>query len=1039
MVDSTTSGTAVRPDRLASGASASEPVPFESRTPDLGSGKERVIRGFAIFTLLYGVAFLAWRWSSTLNPDALWIAVPLAITETAVLLTTALLVFNVWRLRRRTPPPVPDGLDVDVFITTYDEPLEIIRKTVLGARAIRYPHRTYVLDDGRRFEVRALARELGVGYITRNDNRHAKAGNLNNALRLTSGDFILQLDADHVPLPHILDRLLGYAVADARVAFVQSPQNFYNTDSFSTHVQPETRRLLTDQNIFFDVIQPGKDHRNAAFFCGSCGVLRRAAIEQIGGFSTETITEDIETSLLLHARGWRSVYHNEPLAYGLAPRTATAFHIQRLRWGQGGMQLLRRFNPLTTKGLSPAQRLCYFASALHSLDGVLRLVFFLTPLLYLLTGALPIRTLNVEFFARFVPYIGSLLLLHHLLSRGTGGPLWYVEYSSMAKFFTHTIATAALLTRKRLRFRVTPKGLNGVSWASYAPHAALMGVTLGAVVWGVAAFRLDWITYGPDGEETVPFLVNVAWASWNFAMAALVLRTTLASHQRRPDHRFEDVMPVRYTVAVPRAEPPSQGGVSASETESIAEDTGAASAPSRDIAVTENLNAKGLAFRALAPIAIGARVALELPLTTEPVQVSGRVVHRRPVRAGRIQLYSHGIAFDALPQAAADVIEMHCTQHAVPVARYRYVERADPFDMARRAVRDPRREGRQPLLLPVEVVSEAGRRLGVLEETSRRGARFLLDRPIERGAAFAYRVPGTPIEAAALAVFCRELNTPFGSRFVVGARHASGKVDDALFIDRQESNMRKVAMLAGLVTAVRRFGFVIGIGAGALAAAGHAHAQIAHGLVTGADRASDGQTMVLLGGWLGGSGLGWSPVVGAIGYRLEVPDGGGPDVASVSWAGNPFVGARRQWPDAGIQLNLGYSFQQTDDDDLDPGAGPRVSSGLTTGAQADWGMAGPLSVQLMVTHSWDEGGYTWSRARLGRRVAGGASEVRIGAELSAQGGETYRALELGPTLEWRVASGVAVGASGGWRRADDRSGAVEDLGYLRVELVLVGG
>ena len=176
-------------------------------------------------------------------------------------------------------------------------------------------------------------------------NGHAKAGNLNHAFGVTSGEFVLQLDADHVPLPNILDRLLGY-FNEPTLAFVQSPQDFYNTNSF-THVQNDEGRQMWEENrLFFSLIQPGKDRMNAAFFCGSCGVLRRTALEEIGGFSVKTITEDMETSMMLHARGWTSYYHGETLAYGLEPASAAQYHVQRLRWGQGSMQILRKMNPL---------------------------------------------------------------------------------------------------------------------------------------------------------------------------------------------------------------------------------------------------------------------------------------------------------------------------------------------------------------------------------------------------------------------------------------------------------------------------------------------------------------------------------------------------------------------------------------------------------------------------------------------------------------------------------------------------------------------
>ncbi|HEY0527901.1 MAG TPA: cellulose synthase catalytic subunit, partial [Gemmatimonadaceae bacterium] len=341
---------------------------FRDAIPQLPRGEEIFMRGFAAVAWLYGLYWIIWRWTSSLNPHAIVFSVLLILAETWGLLNSFLLIATVWKLKYRDPPPAPKGLKVDVFITNYDEPLEVLRRTAIGARAIKYPHKTYMLDDGKRDEVKAMAAALGIGYIRREGNEHAKAGNLNHAFTVTDGEFILQLDADHVPLPNILDRLLGYFV-EPDIAFVQSPQDFYNTDSFTHVVNEEGRTMWEENRIFFSLLQPGKDTWNAAFFCGSCGVLRRKAFDEIGGFSTKTITEDMETSIVLHARGWKSAYHGETLAYGLAPSSAFAYHVQRLRWGQGSMQILRKFNPLIYPGLSVPQRLAYFASTSTYIDG----------------------------------------------------------------------------------------------------------------------------------------------------------------------------------------------------------------------------------------------------------------------------------------------------------------------------------------------------------------------------------------------------------------------------------------------------------------------------------------------------------------------------------------------------------------------------------------------------------------------------------------------------------------------------------------------
>src|SRR5438105_14610 len=328
---------------------------------ETNAGAERLRRVVAVASLAFSLFYITWRWAFTINTEALWYSVPLALAETYGLLTAFFLTFTAWAIRLRTPPAPLRDRTVDVFVTTYDEPLAIIRKTALAARELHYPHTTYLLDDGHREDVRLLAGELNVRYLRRDNRVYAKAGNLNNALRHSTGEFILQLDADHVPPPNMIDRPLGY-VDDERVAVVLEAQDLHNTDAFTYDIDEGARRIWEDQQLFFRVLQPGKDRLNAAFFVGSCAVLRRRALEEIGGFATGTVTEDIETSLLLHRQGWRSVYLNETLAYGLAPSNARAFHVQHLRWGQGAMQVIRQYRPMQMRGLTIAQRIAYLDS-----------------------------------------------------------------------------------------------------------------------------------------------------------------------------------------------------------------------------------------------------------------------------------------------------------------------------------------------------------------------------------------------------------------------------------------------------------------------------------------------------------------------------------------------------------------------------------------------------------------------------------------------------------------------------------------------------
>ncbi|MDB4951014.1 MAG: cellulose synthase [Gemmatimonadetes bacterium] len=719
--------------------------------PRLSPWQERAVRAVAVVTLAYWTYYIAWRWTSTLNTHALWFSIPLALAETWGLLTAFVMTHSVWRIRHRTPVAPPPGMSVDVFITCYDEPLEVIRRTAVGARSIRYPHKTWLLDDGRRDEVRSMAEALGVGYLTRPTNEHAKAGNLNNALKHTDGGYILQLDADHVPLPHMLDRLLGFFAEDPGLGFVQSPQDFYNTDGFTYDVSETGQRIWEEQRLFFGVIQPGKDRINGTFFCGSCAVIRRAALDGIGGFSTHSITEDIETSMKLHAAGWRSAFYGESLAYGLAAGSAVAFHTQHLRWGQGAMQVLRKYNPLTLPGLTLAQRVSYFGSLTAYVGGLQKLVYYAAPIVFFLTGTLPIKALNAEFLARFLPFLVLSIAMGEALGRGRSRTMVAERYH-MVKFWTYTKAVLSILRNKPLTFKVTPKGPGHVPFATYAPHVTLMALSVAAVAWATLASRFGWMGYGGQGWGSTAFRTNALWLVVNFAFAAQVVRLSLRVRQQRADHRFRDRFPVTARVR-------GMGGKLR---------------PSLGIA--EDLNPGGMAFRLGTELAEGTAVKLTLPLSTRSVEVRGTVLHCERVETAGTRVFRCGVRFDAMPVNARDAIELHCTQHAVPSEQSQY-HIGSPLlvrtlEWMRNVRRDPRRRVRLPARVALrgrEQTSPATREhAATLEELSRNGARLVMSHPVSPGTPITFRVPGTKIQRSGRVVFSHAIETPIGVRFSVG-------------------------------------------------------------------------------------------------------------------------------------------------------------------------------------------------------------------------------------------------------------------------------
>jgi cellulose synthase (UDP-forming) len=488
-----------------------------------------------------GLWYLGWR-LGTFNSHAPIFSVLIYGAELFGFVTALAHIFMCWRLSERHAPPPRPGISVDVYIPTYSEPVDLVRKTVLAAMAMDYPHRTWILDDGRRQAMSALATELGCEYLARTDNAHAKAGNLNHALAHSGGELIVVFDADHAPRRDFLEKTLGY-FDDARVAFVQTPQDYYNLDSYQHRGSNSSHEIWTEQALFFRVIQRGKDYRNSAFFCGSCAVVRRSSLERIGGFATGTITEDLHTSIRLHAAGFRSVYHAEPLAFGLAPESIEPFVTQRVRWGQGAMHVWRTEGILFNPGLSLAQRINYLASVATYFDGWTKGLFYFAPVAVLLTGSVPLVAAMPAFLLHFVPYYLLTFWVFEEVGRGYGRTL-YIEQYNMARFAAFAWATLAWFFPNG-RFEVTRKRSRARRLLRFTmPQWLVVCSNVLAVPVGIAIYR---------HTHMLPMLgvaANVLWASINCGLAAAVLRHTLMVQRRqRAQYRFPVPLPAELDFA----------------------------------------------------------------------------------------------------------------------------------------------------------------------------------------------------------------------------------------------------------------------------------------------------------------------------------------------------------------------------------------------------------------------------------------------------------------------------------------------------------
>ena len=455
--------------------------------------------------------------------------------------------------RRLKPEECPS---VDVFVPTYNESADLIAATLAAATTMDWPAdklRVYLLDDGgtdqkrnspdpiaaaaaqaRHEEMKALAAELGATYLTREKNVSAKAGNLNAALAHTSGDLIAVFDADHAPTHDFLQETIGHFAEDPRLFLVQTPHFFLNPDPIEKNLSTWAR-MPSENEMFYSVIQRGLDRWNAAFFCGSAAVLRRTALEEAGGFSGVSITEDCETALDLHSRGWTSRFVDKPMIAGLQPETLVQFIGQRSRWCRGMVQILMMKNPLLKGGLSMAQRVAYLSSSLFWLFPLPRLAFVVAPLLYIFFGV-KLYVANVqEFIAYTVVYmIVNMLMQNHLYGRVRWPWISELyEYIQMP-YLTRAIASV-VMNPKKPTFNVTAKGVTTeearLSELS-TPYFVLFSVMLVA---SVVAFQ----RFFADPEFNDLMLVVGLWNTFNLVIAGVALGVVAEKPERRRAQRLD--------------------------------------------------------------------------------------------------------------------------------------------------------------------------------------------------------------------------------------------------------------------------------------------------------------------------------------------------------------------------------------------------------------------------------------------------------------------------------------------------------------------
>ena len=472
--------------------------------------------------------YVYWRTTSTLPPvSELENFIPGLLVYIAEMYSVFMLALSLFVVAAPLPPrQTRDVWDsdrlpsVDVFIPSYNEDATLLSNTLAAALTMNYPSdriKVWLLDDGsttqkrasenageaqnaekRHVRLKSLCDDLGANYLARDRNEHAKAGNLNNGMRHSQGDLIAVFDADHAPARDFLIQTIGYFDRDPKLFLVQTPHFFLNPDPLERNLRT-FEKMPSENEMFYGIIQRGLDKWNAAFFCGSAAVLRREALNETGGFSGISITEDCETALELHSRGWNSIYIDTPLIAGLQPATFASFIGQRSRWAQGMMQILRFRFPLFKSGLSLPQRLCYMSSTLFWLFPFPRMIFLIAPLFYLFFDLEIFTASGGEFVAYTLTYVVVNLIMQNYLYGKYRWP-WISElYEYIQTVHLLPAVVSVIINPRKPTFKVTAKD-ESISQSRLSeislPFFIIFGVLLFAV--GVTVYRVIYEPYRAD-------------------------------------------------------------------------------------------------------------------------------------------------------------------------------------------------------------------------------------------------------------------------------------------------------------------------------------------------------------------------------------------------------------------------------------------------------------------------------------------------------------------------------------------------------------
>lgn len=506
-----------------------------------------------LISLLCTSRYIWWRATTTLYFDSYIELILGSLLFIAELYSLAILLFGYvqtcWPLKRTIDPLPRDTTlwpTVDLFIPTYNESIDIVKDTVLAAQCIEYPKdklKIFILDDGKREDFRQFAEEVNVGYLTRPDNSHAKAGNLNHALTKTHGELICIFDCDHVATRVFLQATVGAFLTDDKLALIQTPHHFYSKDPFERNLKA-AKRAPHEGSLFYGPVQQGNDNWNAAFFCGSCAVIRRSALKETNGFAVETVTEDAHTALKLQRKGWNTAFLAIPLAAGLATERLTLHINQRIRWARGMTQIFRVDNPMLGRGLSLTQRICYLNAMLHFQYGLPRATFLLSPLVFILFDLNIISSSATLIFSYALPH---LITSNYVNSRLVGNyrySFWGEIYETVMAFHLILPTLMSLISPKLGKFNVTDKG--DLTDKNYFDHTAVRPLIIVAILLasGISMALIKWATGMYSYIDNGVIIINLIWGIYSLLIVLASIAVAKETKQLRRATRVSATLPV---------------------------------------------------------------------------------------------------------------------------------------------------------------------------------------------------------------------------------------------------------------------------------------------------------------------------------------------------------------------------------------------------------------------------------------------------------------------------------------------------------------